>query len=98
MLLVNNAGTVGNLESTLEVGREGIQEVFNINVLGLILCTQAAVPHMPPGGRIINITSVASKMGFDLGPIYGASKAAVDSLSYTWAREVSNYIPYLIIH
>lgn len=49
------------------------------------------VPHMPPGGRIINISSISSKAGLDATPIYNASKAAVDSLSYTWAKEVSDF-------
>jgi NAD(P)-dependent dehydrogenase (short-subunit alcohol dehydrogenase family) len=43
---------------------------------------------MPKGGRIINVTSVASKLGMVVLPVYGASKAAVDSLTFTWAREV----------
>jgi NAD(P)-dependent dehydrogenase (short-subunit alcohol dehydrogenase family) len=43
---------------------------------------------MPTGGRIINISSIASKMGIPLLPVYGATKAALDSLTYTWASEV----------
>lgn len=45
---------------------------------------------MPKGGRIINIGSVASKVGIPGLPIYGASKAALDNLAYTWAREVND--------
>lgn len=63
---------------------------FGVNVYGTIFLVQAVVPHMPRGGRIINISSVASKLGLDFLPIYGASKAALDSLSYTWAKEVSD--------
>jgi len=61
--------------------------MFGANVLGTIFVTQAAVPHMPSGGRIINITSIASKIGLAGMPIYGATKAAVDSLTYAWAAE-----------
>lgn len=46
---------------------------------------------MPPGGRIINITSTASKLGMDDLPIYGASKAALDSLTSSWAKEVRDF-------
>lgn len=58
---------------------------------GPIYVAQAAVPHMPPGGRIINITSTASKVGMHDMPVYGASKAAVDSLTYSWAKEVRDF-------
>jgi NAD(P)-dependent dehydrogenase (short-subunit alcohol dehydrogenase family) len=86
---VNNAGA-GFIGSTLEATKEGIDLIFGVNVYGTIFLVQAAVPHMPRGGRIINISSVASKLGLDFLPIYGASKAALDSLSYAWAKEVSD--------
>jgi NAD(P)-dependent dehydrogenase (short-subunit alcohol dehydrogenase family) len=63
--------------------------MFNINVVGPIYLTKRVVPHMPSGGRIINISSIASKLGIGNMPIYGASKAALDSLTYAWAQEVS---------
>jgi NAD(P)-dependent dehydrogenase (short-subunit alcohol dehydrogenase family) len=85
--IVNNAGN-GTYASTLEHTKDQIEEVFNTNVFGTIYVTQAVVPHMPSGGRIINITSIAAKMGLTLMPIYGATKAAVDSLTYAWAAEV----------
>jgi NAD(P)-dependent dehydrogenase (short-subunit alcohol dehydrogenase family) len=84
---VNNAGS-GTYASTLEHTGEQIEETFKTNVYGTIFMTQAVVPHMPPGGRIINITSIAAKMGLSIMPIYGATKAAVDSLTYAWAAEV----------
>jgi NAD(P)-dependent dehydrogenase (short-subunit alcohol dehydrogenase family) len=86
---VNNAGT-GFPHSTLDISKESIESIFGVNVFGTIFLTQAVVPHMPQGGRIINISSVASKLGMHVLPIYGASKAAVDSLTYVWAKEVSN--------
>ena len=86
---MNNAGA-GFLGSTLETTKERIDLTFGVNVYGTIFLVQAAVPHMPRGGRIINISSVASKLGLDFLPIYGASKAALDSLSYAWAKEVSD--------
>lgn len=51
-------------------------------------CVRAVVPHMPPGGRIINISSVSSKICLQNIPFYSAAKAAVDSLTLTWAGEV----------
>lgn len=88
-ILVNNAG-IGSPHSSLTITKDQIESFFGVNVFGAIYLTQAVVPHMPPGGRIINITSVASKMGLDVLPIYGASKAALDSLTYAWAKEVCN--------
>jgi NAD(P)-dependent dehydrogenase (short-subunit alcohol dehydrogenase family) len=84
---VNNAGS-GVYAGTLEHTQEQIEELFKTNVFGPIAMTQAVVPHMPSGGRIINITSIAAKIGMTLMPIYGSAKAAVDSLTYAWAAEV----------
>jgi NAD(P)-dependent dehydrogenase (short-subunit alcohol dehydrogenase family) len=54
---------------------------------------------MPRGGRIVNISSVASKLGMDILPVYGASKAALDSLSFSWAKEVCVFFSaYLYFH
>jgi NAD(P)-dependent dehydrogenase (short-subunit alcohol dehydrogenase family) len=72
----------------LDLPLADIEKFFQINVFGTIYLTRAAVPHMGRGGRIINITSIGSKLGLESLPIYGATKAAVDSLSYAWAREV----------
>lgn len=74
--------------SSLAANKEDIENVFGVNVLGAIFLVQAVVPHMPRGGRIINISSCSSRMGVDILPIYGAAKAALDSLSYAWAKEV----------
>lgn len=50
---------------------------------------QSTIPHMPPGGRVINISSALSKLGFGNEALYGASKAAMDALCFSWAQEVS---------
>jgi NAD(P)-dependent dehydrogenase (short-subunit alcohol dehydrogenase family) len=90
---VNNAGS-GVIASTLDHNKEQIEEMFHTNLFGAIFMTQAVVPHMPSGGRIINISSNAAKMGMAELPIYGATKAAIDSLSYAWAAEVL-YFPII---
>lgn len=66
-------------------------ETFRVNVGGPYVLTQAVLPYMPRGGRIINVGSVVSKLAlpqFPL-PVYGASKAALDHLTFCWAYEVS---------
>ncbi|HEY1120302.1 MAG TPA: SDR family NAD(P)-dependent oxidoreductase, partial [Haloferula sp.] len=56
-ILVNNAGIAryGNVE---DISLEDIDALLNVNVKGVILASQAAIPHLGEGGRIINIGSV----------------------------------------
>jgi NAD(P)-dependent dehydrogenase (short-subunit alcohol dehydrogenase family) len=84
---VNNAA-VGSLGPVLDQTPESIQQTFAVNFLGPIYLMQAAVPHMPPHSRIINIGSVASKLGFSVTPIYSVAKAAMDALTFSMAMEV----------
>jgi NAD(P)-dependent dehydrogenase (short-subunit alcohol dehydrogenase family) len=98
VLAVNNAG-YSKFHTTMKAEKEFVEHVFSVNVNGPIFLTQAAIPHIAAGGRIINISSVASKLGLQYLPIYGASKAALDSLTYAWALEarlayMSNRTPY----
>jgi NAD(P)-dependent dehydrogenase (short-subunit alcohol dehydrogenase family) len=85
---VNNAG-VGFAANTLAISSEQVTKTLDVNIKGPILVAQAVVPYMPPGGRIINTSSIASKLGDANIPAYGASKAALDSLTWSWAKEVS---------
>lgn len=94
MCIVNNAG-VGSVRFLTEMTPEHLQNHFGINVFGTLDMTQAVVNlgKMPPGGRIINVGSCASKMGPGDGMgVYGATKAATDSLTASWAWEVSKKI------
>jgi NAD(P)-dependent dehydrogenase (short-subunit alcohol dehydrogenase family) len=50
---------------------------------------KSVVPRMPSGGRIVNISSIVSKTGMGSMPMYSSTKAALDSLTYVWAQEVS---------
>ncbi|KAI1359288.1 NAD(P)-binding protein [Xylaria arbuscula] len=84
-ILVNNAG-IAPMTPTLQVTPEEISSVFHTNFQGTFLLTQATLPYMPRGGRIINISTCISRMGLH-SPVYTASKAAIDSLTFTWALE-----------
>ncbi|KAI1779671.1 putative short-chain dehydrogenase [Hypoxylon cercidicola] len=88
-ILVNNAGT-GIVKPLSEVDLETVQLQFGANVYGPIFVTQEAVNlgKMPRGGRIVNIGSIASKMGPAGLAVYGATKAAQDSLTASWAKEL----------
>jgi 3-oxoacyl-[acyl-carrier protein] reductase len=87
-ILVNNAGVYefGNLEDVTE---EHFHRQFNLNVLGLILSTQAAVKQFnSKGGSIVNISSVASTATPAGGAVYSATKAAVDAVTKVLAKEL----------
>ncbi|KAI1063448.1 hypothetical protein LB506_012791 [Fusarium annulatum] len=87
-ILVNNAG-VPLFGETLAVTPKQISEVLDVNIKGTIFVAQAVIPLIAPGGRIVNISSIASKLGDNYIPVYGASKAALDSLTWSWAKEAS---------
>jgi 3-oxoacyl-[acyl-carrier protein] reductase len=87
-VLVNNAGTaIPKLfeEATLEE----IDRVIDINLRGVLVATQAALKHMPDGGRIISIGSCVGEHNMTPGlTAYGATKGAVKMFTQGLAREV----------
>jgi 3-oxoacyl-[acyl-carrier protein] reductase len=86
-ILVNNAGVYEF--STIEtITEEHFHKMFNINVLGLILTTQAAVKHLGKGASIINIGSGASRMTPANSVVYTGTKGAVDAITGVLAREL----------
>jgi 3-oxoacyl-[acyl-carrier protein] reductase len=87
-ILVNNAGVYAfaPIEAITE---EHFHSQFNLNVLGLLLATQQAVAHMgTSGGSIINISSVVSTLAPPAGSVYSATKAAVDAITMSLAKEL----------
>jgi NAD(P)-dependent dehydrogenase (short-subunit alcohol dehydrogenase family) len=77
-ILVNNAGiaAIGTVESTTETD---LDRIYAVNVKGVFLCAQAAVPHMKRrgGGVILNMASIASLIGLVDRFAYSMSKGAV---------------------
>jgi 3-oxoacyl-[acyl-carrier protein] reductase len=67
---------------------EEFHRQFNLNVLGLLLSTQAGVKLMGEGGSVINIGSVAGSMPAAHGSIYSATKGAVNNLSISLSKEL----------
>jgi 3-oxoacyl-[acyl-carrier protein] reductase len=85
--LVNNAG-IYEFSPIEGVTPEHFHKQFNVNVLGLLLTTQAALQHFSPkGGSIINIGSVAAD-GVGTASVYSATKGAVDSVTQSLAQEL----------
>src|ERR1700733_14080048 len=94
--LVNNAGIVGKSGVRVdEMSAERIQRVMAVNVTGSILCAREAVKRMSTkhggkGGVIINISSVAAKLGSANTYVdYAASKGAIDSFTLGLGQEVA---------
>src|SRR3984893_17596627 len=75
-ILVNNSG-VYDFAPIEAVTEEHFHKMFNINVLGLILTTQAAVKHLGEGGSIINIGSIVSRVTPPNSSVYTGTKGAV---------------------
>lgn len=87
-VLVNNAGVYEFLPLE-NVTEDHFHRQFNTNVLGLILTTQEAVRQFNgSGGSIINISSVASTAAPPTGSVYSATKAAVDTITRSLAKEL----------
>lgn len=87
-VLVNNAGIYefGPLE---QITPEHYRKMFDLNVLGLLLTTKAAVAKFnPKGGSIINIGSVVGRMSFPNAAVYSATKGAVDSITVSLSKEL----------
>lgn len=93
--LVNNAGITGGYARVEDVSVQQIEEVFRINVTGAVLCAREAVRRMSTkrggqGGSIVNISSIAAKLGSPGEYVhYAASKAAIDALTVGLAKEVA---------
>jgi 3-oxoacyl-[acyl-carrier protein] reductase len=86
-ILVNNSGVyeVGPLEAITE---DHFHKQFNINVLGLLLTTKAAVKHLGEGASIINISSVVTSNMPANYAVYAGTKGAVDAITGVLAREL----------
>jgi 3-oxoacyl-[acyl-carrier protein] reductase len=86
-ILVNNSGVYefGALDAVTE---EQFHHMFNINVLGPILTTQAALKHLGDGASIINIGSGVTRLTPPESTVYTGTKGALDAFTGVWAREL----------
>lgn len=91
-VLVNNAGYAlrGALE---EVPDEQTQQIFNVNVFGVLRMIRAVAPHMrgQGTGRIINISSIAGKLVTPVNGIYSATKFALEALNDALRLELAPF-------
>jgi NAD(P)-dependent dehydrogenase (short-subunit alcohol dehydrogenase family) len=93
--LVNNAGIVGPSQRVEDMPAERIQRMMAVNVTGSMLCAREAVKRMSTrhggkGGVIVNLSSVAAKLGSPNTYVdYAASKGAIDSFTVGLGYEVA---------
>ena len=88
-ILVNNAG-IYNFTPIESITKASAQPMFDINVIGLLLTTKAALPHFPAeGGAIINIGSVIGEIAPPQATVYAATKASINAITRSLAKELA---------
>ena len=94
-VLVNNAGILERQMRLDEMDKARLERVFAVNVFGSFLCAREAVRRMSTrhggrGGAIVNVSSMAAKLGAPNEYIdYAAAKGAIDSMTLGLAKEVA---------
>ena len=89
-VLINNAG-IGSNAAIEDIDTHSDKNVFETNFWGVIRCTQAVLPSMRErrSGHIVQISSIAGRVGLPGQPIYSASKWALEGLSENLAHDLS---------
>ena len=89
-ILINNAG-IGSNAAIEDIKIDSDQEVFETNFWGVVRCTQAVLPSMRENqsGHIVQISSIAGRVGLPGQPIYSASKWALEGLSENMAHDLA---------
>lgn len=92
-ILVNNAGIAGATARVDQISPESWNETIAVNLTGAFLCARAVAPEMIErgSGNIVNISSVAGKIGYALRTPYAASKWGLIGLSHSLANELGEY-------
>ena len=86
-VLVNNSG-VYEFSPIEAITEDQFHKIFNINVLGVLLTTQAAVKHLGEGASVINIGSGVSRLTPPNSAVYTGTKGAVDAITGVLAKEL----------
>lgn len=88
-ILINNAG-YGIFESFAEAPLAHFEEMMNVNYMGIVRCTQAVLPHMQKAGsgHIVNVASMAGKIGSAKSTGYSATKHAVLGFTNSLRQEL----------
>ncbi len=88
-ILINNAGALVRRMPIVEITDELFDDIVDLNVRSMMMCTKYAVPHMINGGSIINLTSIAAGTGGGPGAsLYAGSKGFVSTVTKGLAKEL----------
>ena len=87
-IVVNNAGCY-EFAALEDITEGSFHKHFNLNVLGLLLVTQAASRHLGTGGSIINIGSGVTRMKPPMVAVYAGTKGAVEAITGVLAKELA---------
>lgn len=87
-IVVNNSG-VFEMKPLEEISDDHFHRQFNINVLGLLHVTQAALPHLSSGASIVNISSVVTRITPPGSAVYSGTKGAIDAITGVLAKELA---------
>jgi 3-oxoacyl-[acyl-carrier protein] reductase len=91
-VLVNNAGVLDDAY-LLMLNSDSLDRSLDINIKGYFYCCQQAALKMfkQKSGKIVNVSSVSSKLALAGQSVYGATKGAVNSMTATLAKELAPY-------
>ncbi|KMO23021.1 glucose 1-dehydrogenase [Methylobacterium indicum] len=87
-VLVNNSG-VYEFAAIDDLSEDHYRRQFDVNVLGLLLTTQAAARHLGEGGSIVNISSAITHVHTPMAAVYAGTKGAVNAISGVLANELA---------
>jgi len=91
LILVNNVGTATTRPLSLAATDAAeYDRIFNLNTRGLFFTTQEALKLMRDGGRIVNISSVSSRLIAPGRSVYAGTKGAVEAFTRVWAAELGS--------
>ncbi|KAK8085328.1 3-oxoacyl- reductase [Apiospora hydei] len=104
-ILINNAGVSSNQflndADKGPIAEAEFARVYNVNVLAPLLLTQALAPYFPrptspesgsfvkTKGRVVNVSSVSSSIGYEGQSVYAGTKAALEAMTRCWSRELA---------
>ncbi len=87
-VLVNNSG-IYEFAPIEEVTEDHYRRQFDVNVLGILLATQAAVKHLGEGASIVNVSSAITHVHTPTAAVYAGTKGAVNAISGVLANELA---------
>ncbi len=89
-ILINSAGINGDNTTIEEISMDEWKNVLDSNLTSAFYCVKASVEELRKNrGKIVNLSSIAAKMGGKLGPHYAATKGGLSSMTFSMATELA---------